>query len=198
MRRMALCLAVAVIFLATLVILFAQEQATAPVYKDGDYWWYRVAGRIYELTIVAGKLKIFDPKPDQKIEVEGEQAAALSGMVAVGETDRQLVQFPLAVGKEWHDRYDTGKQVKAPKGGQVPLMRSAENQVMGMEDVTTLAGTFRAYKIQRRENERGKNSVSGSVYYSPETRSVVKYEYGLPNKATKVVELTKYGSAPEK
>ena len=74
------------------------------------------------------------------------------------------------------------------------MFRSVDNKVAGIEDLTTAAGTFRAFKINRRESERAKVSVLGSVYYSPETRSVVKYEYGRPEKATKVIELTKYGS----
>ena len=195
MRRIALYLAVATVCFATLASLFAQEQAQAPVYKDGDFWWYRVAGRIYELTIIAGKLKIFDPKPDQKIPVEGERAEELVNLVGAGQGQKEFLEFPLSVGKEWTARYDTGKQVHTKGGGTQAVMRSAENKVTGIEDVTTAAGTFRAFKIQRREIQRGKESISGSLYYSPETRSVVKYEYGFPGKATKVMELTKFGSA---
>jgi hypothetical protein len=194
MKRIVIHLITGLVLLAGVTVLVAEEQAQAPTYRDGDYWWYRVGARIYELTIVAGKLKIFDPKPDKKIEIEGEQAEALSGLVAVGEKDRQMVQFPLSVGKEWSDRYDTGKHTKAGKFGTHAIMRDVENKVTGIEDITTAAGTFRAFKIHKEEIQRGKASVSGSVYYSPETRSVVKYEAGFPGKATKVVELTKYGS----
>jgi hypothetical protein len=194
MKRMVTYLGIAAIFLAGLTALVAQERAQAPAYRDGDYWWYRVAGRIYELTIVAGKLKIFDPKPDQKIEIEDERAEALSGLVALGENDKPLLQFPLAVGKEWHAQYDTGRQTRPKTFGTAAVMKSVESRVTGLEAVTTPAGTFRAFKIERKETKRGRDSMSGSVYYSPETRSIVKYEYGFPGKATKVVELTKYGS----
>ena len=194
MKRMVACLGTALICLAGLTALIAEEKAQAPSYRDGDYWWYRVAGKIYELTIVAGKLKIYDPKPDGKIEVEGEPANALSGMIAVGEPDKELVQFPLFVGKEWSHRYDTGKQGRPRKFGTVAVTQSVESRATGIEDITTPAGSFRAFKIERNETKRGRESMSGFVYYSPETRSVVKYEYGFPGKATKVVELTKYGS----
>ena len=198
MKRVIMYVAVAALSLASLATLIAQEEAQAPTYRDGDYWWYRVAGRIYELTIVAGKLKIFDPKPDQKIEIEDERAEALSAMVPIGENDRQLVEFPVSVGKEWHTRYDTDKQSRPKKFGTVAVTKSVENRATGIEDITTPAGTFRAFKIERRETKRGQESMSGFAYYSPEIRSVVKYEYGFPGKATKVVELTKFGSGPGK
>ena len=200
MRRIALYLAMATIFLATLAVLFAQEQVAAPVYKDGDYWWYRIAGRIYELTIIAGKLKIFDPKPDQKIEVEGQQAELLGNLIGAGQGQKEFLEFPLSVGKKWTARYDTGKHVPTKRGTQ-EVMISVLNQVTGIEDVTTPAGSFRAFKIERREIAKNREVMSGSVYYSPETRSVVKYEYGRPSEATrvieptKVIELTKYGTA---
>ena len=194
MKRIVVCLGIAAIFLVSLATLIAQEKAQAPTYRDGDYWWYRFAGKIYELTIVAGKLKIYDPKPDQKIEVEGEQAEALSGLVAIGEPDKNLLQFPLFAGKEWHDQYDTGRQSRPKKFGTAAVMKDVESRVSGIEAITTPAGSFRAFKIERKETKRGREAMSGSVYYSPEARSVVKYEYGFPGKATKVVELTKYGS----
>ena len=194
MKRIVIHLGIGLIFLAGLTALVAQEQVQAPVYRDGDYWWYRVAGRIYELTIVAGKVKIYDPKPDGKIEVEDTQAEALSGMVAVEEKDRELLQFPLFVGKEWHDQYDTGKRSGPTKFGRHTIMKSVEVRVSEIADVATPAGTFRAFKVDRRETVPKKDPSSGTAYYSPETRSIVKYEYGFPGKATKVVELTKYGS----
>lgn len=194
MKRISLCVAIATIFCAALAVPWAEQQVAAPTYKDGDYWWYRFAGKIYELTIVAGKLKIYDPKPDRKIEVEDERAEVLSGLVAVAEDDEQLVRFPLSAGKDWSDQVETGKARLGKKFGARPVTRPTHSRVVGIEDVATPAGSFRVFKIDRKETRRGRDSASGSVYYSPETRSVVKYEYGFPGKATKIVELTKYGS----
>ena len=194
MKKKGVRLAIAAIFLIAVFNVLAQEQAPAPTYKDGDFWWYRLAGKIYELTLIGGKLKVYDPKPDQKVEVEGEQAELLGNLVGAGQGQKEFLEFPLSAGKEWTARYDTGKS-RHTKRGQQEVMRSVVNQVMGIEDVKTPAGTFRAFKIETREIQGKKESMSGSLYYSPETRSVVKYEYGRPEKATKVIELTKFGSA---
>jgi hypothetical protein len=191
-------LGVGAVLLLAAASLFSQEQAPAPVYRDGDFWWYRFAGRVYELVIVDGKLKIFDPKPDQKVEIEGERAEELANLVEVGQTKKDFLDFPLSIGKKWSSQYDTGKQRTVRGGGTATLMRTVTSQVTGIEDVKTPAGTFRVFKIDRSESQRRKDSISGSLYYSPQTRSVVKYEYGLPDKPTRVIELTKFGDAAGK
>lgn len=178
--------------------VFLQEQAAAPVYRDSDYWWYRFAGRIYELVVVDGTLKIFNPKPDQKVEITGERAKVLSNFAKLGEGERGFVVFPIAVGKQWTLQYDTGEQGLTPQGGTVSLLATVTNRVTGIENVETPAGTFRSFKIERSESIRRKDWASGSVYYSPQTRSVVKYEFSYPRKETRVYELTKFGSAEGK
>ncbi|MGH7768027.1 MAG: hypothetical protein ACREQP_11270 [Candidatus Binatia bacterium] len=198
MKRIRLGVGAFAFLLLAASTLFSQEQAAAPAYRDGDYWWYRFAGKVYELAIVEGKLKIFDPKPDQKVAIEGERAEELANLVEIGEAKKDFLDFPLSIGKKWSSQYDTGKQRTVRRGGTATLMRTATSQVTGIEDVKTPAGTFRAFKIERSESQRQKDSISGSLYYSPQTRSVVKYEFALPDKPTRVIELTKYGAAGEK
>jgi hypothetical protein len=197
MKKTTLGVGVFLLLLLAAAGLFPQEQA-APVYREGDYWWYRFAGRIYELVVVDGKLKIFNPKPKQKVEITGERAKVLSNFAKLGEGERGFVVFPIAVGKQWTLQYDTGEQGLAPRGGTFSLQATVTNRVTGIENVETPAGTFRSFKIERSESIRRKDWVSGSVYYSPQTRSVVKYEFSHPRKETRVYELTKFGSAEGK
>lgn len=54
--------------------------------------------------------------------------------------------------------------------------RSVEVNVVGMEEVTVPAGTFKAYKLVKKD--RGNRANSGTntsvFFYSPETRSIIK------------------------
>jgi len=79
--------------------------------------------------------------------------------------------FPLWIGKQW-----TGSQLTRPDRKWRPV----HSAVTGRETVTTAAGTFPAYRIERSAllSVRAINYYDTEVYfYSPETRSVVKYEY---------------------
>jgi hypothetical protein len=108
MKRITFGAGVFAVFLFSASSLLPQEQAAAPAYRDGDFWWYRFAGRVYELVIVDGKLKIFDPKPDQKVEIEGERAELLANLVETGEAKKDFLDFPLAVGKQWNSQVRHG------------------------------------------------------------------------------------------
>jgi hypothetical protein len=66
-----------------------------------------------------------------------------------------------------------------PVGARNDQRRAAEVVVVGIEDVTTPAGSFKAFKLVRSESWSvgrggGSNSSTSTFYYSPETRSIVK------------------------
>jgi len=44
MKRIIFGAAVLAVFLFSAASSFSQEQAPAPIYRDGDFWWYRFAG----------------------------------------------------------------------------------------------------------------------------------------------------------
>ena len=116
----------------------------------------------------------------------------------------QYFQFPLTVGKEWKtQQFYRGRWM------------TAENSVIGMETVTTPAGTFPALRIERRVLYSGLNNTRTGVsshhwltyiyFYSPQTRSVVKYHFqredqSLPGDLaldrTVDIELIKRGNTP--
>jgi hypothetical protein len=179
----------------------AQEQAPAPVYNEGDVWVFRVteqssaAGKqgldaSYKVVYKNGKLTLSLPgggTPETKQNLP--QVKSMLG----GPTDKkQLLQFPLSVGKVWSAAFQT-----EAKGTSVRTNWNAETKVTGTEQITTPAGTFRVFKIERYETGR-KNKKKGrdkrasyTYYYSPEARGIVKFshEHG---EGAKNIELVKY------
>jgi hypothetical protein len=197
----------AAIFWST-AILFAQEQAPAPSLKEGDTWQFntipkRQLGKstdqnegIYELTVTQGVVKIYDVNGGQKnersVQPDGPTQILLT---LVGKSDqRQDLKFPLSVGQKWTYKYQTRLL-----GDKFNQRRSAEVDVVGMEQVTTPAGSFKAYKLIKNESASsgsrvgGTSNVTTTYFYSPETRSIVKsFRVVDNNPGTVETELIKF------
>jgi hypothetical protein len=171
---------------------FGQEQAQAPVYKEGDYWQFRLGKRPIEATIKDGKLKFFDPKPDQRAEIPGEKFPGLKNMLAIEQEGNQFLQFPLFVGRQWNVSEDTGRSRQFRT--TVEIMRNVHSRVTGFEEVTTPAGAFKAFKIETTAAEGKRQLFSRTIFYSPETRSVVKFRLEGANGNITEIELLKFGT----
>ena len=65
-------------------------------------------------------------------------------VMLMSESSSQYLQFPLSVGKKWDLDYTA-----VIAGRSTPIKSKAE--VTKLEDVTTPAGSFRAFKIERLE-----------------------------------------------
>ena len=169
------------IFWSTALVL-AQESAPAPIFKEGDTWQFNITrqGQIvsttdqlngtYEMAFLQGKFKSYQVTGDQKTEFETPEG--LLGLVGQRE-ERPHLKFPLSVGQKWTYEYT----VRPPNSKQ-DQKRSVEVSVVGMEQVTTPAGSFNAYKLLRTESwlTRGAGWTGNKTtyFYSPETRSTVK------------------------
>jgi hypothetical protein len=151
--------------------------------KSGGTWRYRVLHNMfgggyrsdmdqgeYEIQIVKGqyrRMQLLDGKktpPKQK----GTWLYPALPTTRILESQEQHFKFPLWVGKKWN-------------GWQLLVRwRDTQSTLTGIETVTTPAGTFEAYRI-----ERVMVAFAGIYnyydteiyYYSPETRSVIKYDY---------------------
>jgi hypothetical protein len=162
-------------------ILLAQEQLSAPVHKEGDTWQFNISKKgqrtsstaqiegTYELSITKGAVKLYEIKGSQKNEIRPMQEL----LFLIGKSEQQPgLRFPLSVGQKWTYRY----QNRFLPGRR----RSAEVNVSGIEQVTTPAGTFKAYKLIRSESWSvpsifgGRGGSTSTYFYSPETRSIVK------------------------
>jgi hypothetical protein len=181
----------------------AQEQAPAPVYNEGDIWVFRVTEHMsaettqgldgnYKVIYKSGKFIVAFPggkKPESK-----QNLAPVKGMLDEPNDKKQLLQFPLAIGKKWTAAYEVESAVNSRR-----RHRNAETKVTGAAQITTPAGTFRAFKIERYETTSGgRKKTSGDTigtytyYYSPEVRGLVKLSYESEGGAARSIELVKY------
>jgi hypothetical protein len=206
-KQIRLFVLAAAIFWTT-AILFAQEQAPVPSFKEGDTWQFNTIRKgqlanstdqnegIYELTVTQGVVKIYDVNGGQKnersVQPDGPTQILLT---LVGKSDQQQdLKFPLSVGQKWTYKYVT--RLLGDKSNQ---RRSAEVDVVGMEQVTTPGGSFKAYKLIKNESASsgsqvgGTSNVTTTYFYSPETRSIVKSSRVVDNNpGTVETELIKF------
>jgi hypothetical protein len=167
---------------------FGQDQASTPVFKEGDSWQFSIARKggitsstelndgTYEIIYAQGKVKLYEVSGSQKTELEIQPDGPTQGLLTlVGKSEqRQTLKFPLSAGQKWTYQY-----VTKPAGQPQDQRRSVEVNVAATEQVTTPAGSFKAYKLVRGESwSTGKRGNQGgqtvTYFYSPDTRSVIK------------------------
>jgi hypothetical protein len=191
-------------------ILFAQEQAPAPSLKEGDTWQFNISRKgqsvsstdrnegIYELSVTQGAVKLYAIDGGQRSEIPIQPDGPTQVLLRlVGKSDQRAdLKFPLSVGQKWTYQYETNLS-----GLPRARRRNVEVTVAGIEQVTTPAGNFRAYKLVRSESWSmtspggfsGRNSVTTTYFYSPETKSIVKSSLvGNDNPGTVETELLKF------
>ena len=184
-----------------------EQRAEAPAYHGGDSWVFRVKresltqssadaigkGGDFEVISSKGQVGIF------RLESGGRVAINRPGSLfwllptsRVQEDRHKLFDFPLFVGKKWELRVLQGTR-----------WLPAINEVTAIEKVATPAGTFRAFRIERLIVRGVLSANTGrewfTYFYSPETRSVVKYSFvrdtlfGGVSETTEI-ELIKHGA----
>jgi hypothetical protein len=189
-------------------VVLAEEQATALTFKEGDTWQFNISRKgqvgssteqnegMYELSFKQGAAKLYELSGSQKNEIPIQPQGPSQGLLRlVGKSDlRPDLKFPLSAGQKW-----TYELVTRPPGSKFDQRRSAEVTVAGMEQVTTPAGGFKAYKLVGSESwsvgsllgER--DSSTTTYFYSPETRSIVKSSsLSYKNPGTIETELIKF------
>jgi len=185
--------------LLSLRSVLAQEQAAAPIFQEGDTWQFKVTDKGFERSLEPSSVRtrtheIVYTNGDFQAYVLGEKRKQPMGSTArndlllsllgkaEGEARKAYLQFPLFVGKEWRVEYTYGQRHHLMLG---------RVGVTKMEDISTQAGNFRTFKIERQENGSvAKNSVAlgswfftSTYYYSPETRSIVGLHWELSGDA---------------
>src|SRR4249920_2755069 len=136
-KQIRLFVLVAAIFWST-AILFAQEQAPAPSYKEGDTWQFNISRKeqfatsteltegLYELSISQGAVKIYQLEGSQKKEMTIQPDGPTQALLRlIGKSDqRPDLKFPLSVGQKWTYDYET-----RPAGQPREQKRSVEVNV---------------------------------------------------------------------
>jgi hypothetical protein len=171
------------------------EQADAPSYQIGDSWTYRIVDHVYGGSTSAqlnGDYKIQLLKEGPKfveLSTGDELAFANAGVLTVMQPTKPIreapgsfFRFPLVVAKAWKDDFYSkafGRWIKP------------EVVVSGIETVVTPAGNLAAFRLERRLFlapsscqfcDKKKFSISWVYFYSPQTKSVVKYRYQAEQK----------------
>ena len=218
MKKISVCFIMGVLLLAAFNV-FGQEQAEAPKYKNGDFWHFRGAEREgfahttaalqgdYKVLYLGGKLKVFKLEAGKEFELsegngqefefsEGDktyQVAVLKRMLGL-KGSLQYLQFPLFVDKKWKSSWQSRL-----RGSTKVHHDEADSNVTAIENVSTPAGSFRAFKIERQQRF-GTTIAWLTYYYSPLTKSIVKYSYYEESRQGKIcckreIELIKFGSA---
>ena len=158
----------------------SQDEATKPGYRNGESWLFtskdsgtigsdpsKMLNGTYELSIVGGKFKIEEVTGSQKDELDP-RPPTLSCLLAYCLN----LNFPLTAGKQWTRDYK-GTYI----GSNRPMARKVAREVKGIEQVTTAAGTFRAFKLESDDRAGPRDYWTTTYWYSPETKSIVKYQF---------------------
>jgi hypothetical protein len=155
---------------------FSQDEAAKPAYKNGESWLFTVKeggstgssanllNGTYDVSIVDGKQKTAIVSGSQKDDIEPRPPLLLS-LLAFGPN----LDFPLTVGKQWTRDYK-GTYV----GSSKLIARKITYEIKGIEQVTTAAGTFRAFKLESDDRAGPRDYFTTNYWYSPEARSIVK------------------------
>jgi len=148
----------------------------APNMVDGDTWVYRGWSSQYGIDVYQRKV----------IDVEEDGSFAVAVMAKKADTvkiynfdanyrqinpptDKQLLDFPLFVGKKWSDQFE-GKAVDGKR-----YKYKSTYKVRSYGTVTTEAGTFKAFEMRRGSYNISLHSKSWVTYwYSPEIKFIVK------------------------
>lgn len=151
-----------------------------PTWNAGDSWTYRGRGPSGTFNVTRKVLRegVFEGREAYEVDAGGTHYwyTKQLGYLArtKGDETTRLArppedwQWPIQVGKQWSaivawiDRTDTQQQT---------YTLTSVWTVEAYEEVKTPAGTFKAFKVTRREIESG---ASQELWYSPEVKSWIK------------------------
>jgi len=153
--------------------------AERPIWSAGDSWTYRGRGPAGAYTVTRKVLRegIFAGRDGYQIEAGDARYwyTTQLGYLARTQGDKTVRlasppedwQWPLQVGKQWSATVtwtDNGEQEKT-------YVLTGVWTVEAYEEVKVPAGTFKAFKVSRREIESG---AAQEFWYSPEAKGWVK------------------------
>jgi len=153
------------------------------------------AGQLFELS--EGESQEFEFTEGEKSFSDSDktyQVREIKRMLPVRQGTLQYLEFPLLVGKKWSGSYRSRVRGGSPSLNTYQM----ENLVTALQQVTTQAGSFSAFKIERQVWRRAWRA-SLSYFYSPQTKSIVKWSRHEEDSQGKIccrreIELIKFGS----
>ena len=201
MKNFLLFLVAGVLFISAFEV-FGQE-AQAPVYKEGECWIFRSVSKNWQ-GYVSGVLAL-PGNGDHKIcflegkffEADGgtkSQIAADSlwnNILYIKENNH--IKFPLYVGQKRTEEFET-----RIRGTNRRKKVTSETTVLGVEQIASPPEAYQTFKIETNDWCGGKSCGRYTYFYSPQTKSVVKYNYQatLGSTATWEVDLIDFSPVP--
>lgn len=222
MKALIVLLANAILLVAPAAAQNVGERIAGPTVKVGDVWMYnKINARTQVLEdISVNTIKSIDAKGIvmESTALDGSGASRIQrtrdfNLVRIDGPD--FVQetlpfypnfsFPLWIGKTWAGKVD----FSSSKGAGDQLTAKLTARVVGWESVTVPAGNFLALKIEMKGQYQGMQlhfswplwgEIEDTVWYAPEVRNAVRYEYKDTNGAQvfnhEVQELVRYWLNP--
>jgi len=175
------------IFIAVFILMgggftSAQEKIDAPIWNAGDKWAYKTAdGKKFTNEVVkvddeffvvrmggSPYLNVYDKKTmniTKWIDSSGTEAPASA---------LNIYDFPLFVGKNWGGQILPSGATRV--GGQASRWEYSF-KVEDREEINTIAGSFKAYRLYCKHSNLGPRAIPGGwikFWYSPEAKAWVK------------------------
>jgi putative ABC transport system substrate-binding protein len=163
------------------IIQRADNAVKAPVYKEGDWWVFRInmidpsgatKTEVHRVMFNNDKFASDDPSFLSGGDVAGTPYFLPFASVYLTDPARRWLDFPLVAGKKWSFRYRVrgGGFAGGPRFSFKSADADAEVIGKASHPIETAAGKFVAIEIGRTDN------VGGilAYYYSPQSQSVVK------------------------
>jgi hypothetical protein len=158
----------------------------APVWKRGSEWTYRYGGSAGNGTLVwsVDREEVIDGVPHYVIKTgtreifyrKSDRASSretVDGVIVIKNTPaRLLYMWPMSVGQKWEQALLEERPKDRQKNERVDTVT-----VEAEETVTVPAGTFKTFKMVRRNKKTG--AIRYEMWYSPEVGQWVKIRENL-------------------
>jgi hypothetical protein len=162
---------------------WTKKSCGAPVWNIGDKWTYKIpTGEIFNYEVVKIEEDLYVAKIEGQRHLIGYDKKTMNNTFLLETSGkrienkgpfRKLYDFPIVVGKKWSDT-----TTSVPSASKTEATFSSEFQIEGIEEITTPAGTFKAFKIFYKQTVISPQRGSGwvRIWYSPVIKNWVRRE----------------------
>jgi len=163
------------------IVRRAENVVKAPVYRDGDWWVFRIKSidyrgaantEVHRVMFKNDELESDDPSFLTGSDVAGTPYFLPFASVYLTDPARKWLDFPLVPGKTWSFRYIRRSAHMRDRNTYMPTTAKAEVIGKASHLIETPAGTFETIEIRRTESAGGPAKLT--YFYSPRSQSVVK------------------------
>ena len=188
------------------IVQRADNAIKAPVYKDGDWWVFRLreiaySGKVTESTVRVdfrnGEFETDDVRVLSGGDIAGTPGFLPFATFHFTDLQRQWLKFPMLPGTQWNFRYQRSRLNASPHY----IWADADVETVGseLEATQTPNGSLPAIRIERADTVDGGGYLT--YFYSPEAKSVIKLRAdaeiavsSMPDKVKYELDLISYGN----